>query len=214
MGPYTSPLPVINSFVSFKDKLEANETAMANIIMQLPSWWWWEIGAMCISSLCCGLLIVFLAKIDGTSVSLWRLWIQPSTAIAIIAAFVRTSMMVPVVSCISQLKWRHFRTRHRPLSHLDLVDDASRGPWGALVLLFQLPRFNAVLSTLALVTVVSLGLEPSAQQLLETSTRVSKISDASGIEIATEYESKALRLGGMCNLTENMRPSQGRDLMT
>ncbi|KAK3295021.1 uncharacterized protein B0H64DRAFT_200452 [Chaetomium fimeti] len=171
---------------------------MANMLMQLPVWWWWwEIGALCISTICCGLLILFLANIDGMAVSLWSLWIQPSTAIAILAAFTKTSMMVPVVSCISQLKWRHFRTRHRPLSHLDLVDDASRGPWGALVVLFQLPRFSLVISMLALVTIINLGVEPSAQQLLDISARNSTLSNASAeVGIATEFNISDLGTSG------------------
>jgi hypothetical protein len=170
---------------------------MASSLMQVPVWWWWwEIGALCISNICCGLLILFLAKIDGMAVSLWSFWIQPSAAIAILATFTKTSMMVPVVSCTSQLKWRHFRTRHHPLSHLDLVDDASRGPWGALVLLFQFPRFSLVISMLALVTIINLGVEPSAQQLLDTSARNSTLTNASvEVGIATEFKTSGLGLG-------------------
>jgi hypothetical protein len=160
--------------------------------------WWWEIGGLSVSIICCSLLILFLARIDQMSVELWSLWIQPNTAIAILATFTKASLLVPVASCISQLKWWLFRKEQRPLGHLDLMDDASRGPWGAITLLFKLPRSSITISLLALITIINLGVEPSAQQVLETSIRHSKLTNASAeVGIATAYESKGLRPPGM-----------------
>jgi hypothetical protein len=166
--------------------------------------WWWEIGGLSVSIICCGLLILFLAWIDQMSIELWSLWIQPNTAIAILATFTKASMMVPVASCISQLKWWLFRKEQRPLGDLDLVDDASRGPWGAFVLLFKLPRSSIVISLLALITIINLGVEPSAQQVLETRVRLSKLANASAVVgVATAYESKGLRPPGMYTIGRN-----------
>lgn len=155
-------------------------------------WWWWEIGASCVSIVACGLLVLFLALIDQASRASWTFAIELNTLLAIISTVTKTSLMVPVVSCISQLKWRHFTRPHR-LSHLDLIDRCSRGPWGSFVLLLELWKTNIIISALALVTIVALGVDPSVQQILETRTREAVMQNASAeVSFATSYESKAL----------------------
>lgn len=180
--------------------------AMATRWTRFP--WWWEVSGISVSIICCALLFAFLAIIDRMSLERWSLWIQPNAVIAILATFTKTSMMVPVVSCISQLKWLHFRTVPRPLSHLDVIDDVSRGPWGALVLLSKLPRSSITISMLAVITIINLGIEPSAQQVLETSTRLSKLANASAeVGFATAYESKGLIPPGMYSSRRRSLPS-------
>jgi Protein of unknown function (DUF3176) len=159
------------------------------------SWWWyWEIGACLLSMLFTGLLVIFLVKIDLKPRSLWRLGVEPNTVVAIFATLIKTSMMVSVVSCISQLKWHHFKTKDRPLHHLDIIDDCSRGPWGALILLLRNPRANPIISAFAVITIIGLGIEPSAQQLLETRHRVVALRNASAeIDMASSWSSRGLR---------------------
>ena len=43
--------------------------------------------------------------------------------------------MIPVIECISQLKWLWFVDRYRILADFDVFDRASRGSWGSLQLL-------------------------------------------------------------------------------
>lgn len=131
-------------------------------------WWWWEILALVI---CIGAtvgLIVLLKSIDGIPLRQWLLFIQPNSTISILTTASKTAMLVPAASCLSQLKWRHFSRRPQRLTDLQLFDSASRGPWGSVLFLFQLPRsFTAFLGVgLAVLTVVALGIDPSAQQIL------------------------------------------------
>jgi hypothetical protein len=49
---------------------------------------------------------------------------------------------------------------------------------------------------LALVTIINLGVEPSAQQLLDTSARSSTLTNASAeVGIATEFKTSGLGFG-------------------
>ena len=46
-------------------------------------------------------------------------------------------IMVPITASLGQLKWIRFKQQPRPLSEHELIDQASRGPWGSLKLLWK-----------------------------------------------------------------------------
>ncbi|KAF2430252.1 hypothetical protein EJ08DRAFT_660982 [Tothia fuscella] len=154
-------------------------------------WWWWEIGASLLSIISMCLIMTVLFKANNKPLESWTLPIQPNSLIAVFTTIGKTAMMVAVTSCVSQLKWRHFR-RPRSLVHLQLFDDASRGPWGAFMLLL-LMRARAVMTWLfAIITILALAIEPSAQQILEFPIRQSPLTNVSAeIGKADAYYSKA-----------------------
>ncbi|KAI1276772.1 hypothetical protein F5Y07DRAFT_129259 [Xylaria sp. FL0933] len=156
-------------------------------------WWWWEIGAAFLSITSLVLLFILLSKSDGQQLQSWPLPIQPNSLIAVLTTIAKTSMMVPVASCLSQLKWKHFISRPRPLDQFQVMDDASRGPWGSFMLLISGFKLRTLLPvSLAFVTIIGLGFEPSAQQILDFPERMSTLANVSaGVGIATEYLSKA-----------------------
>ncbi|KAF3353231.1 Splicing factor U2AF 50 kDa subunit [Verticillium dahliae VDG1] len=136
-----------------------------------------------------------LGSIDQSPRLSWHgfLNIEPNTYIAIIATASRTATTVPIASCLSQLKWRHFQSRAHRLNHLDLIDKASRGPWGSLQALFMLGKANMVISMLAITTILSLAIGPSVQQVLEIHTREAiDYSLVPELAYATNYTSKVL----------------------
>ncbi|KAI0864701.1 hypothetical protein F4860DRAFT_463187 [Xylaria cubensis] len=156
-------------------------------------WWWWEIGAAVLSTTSLIVLFILLFNSNGQPLQSWPLPIQPNSLIAVLTTIAKTSMMVPVASCLSQLKWRHFMHRSRPLNHFQVIDDASRGPWGSFVFLIRGSKIRTFLPlSLAFVTVVGLGFEPSAQQILDFPERASILANVSAeVGIATNYSSKA-----------------------
>ncbi|KAI0409817.1 hypothetical protein F4802DRAFT_603980 [Xylaria palmicola] len=119
-------------------------------------WWWWEILALVI---CIGATVGLVQ---------WLLPIQPNSVISILTTVSKTAMLVPAASCLSQLKWHHFSRRPQRLTDLQLFDSASRGPWGSVLFLFQLPRLSTAFLSVgfAVLTIVALGIDPSAQQIL------------------------------------------------
>lgn len=159
--------------------------------------WWREIVATIFSITSMGLVLLLVLKINNTSLESWNfhvgsISIQPNTLISVLTTVGQTLMMVPVAACIGQLKWRYFR-RARHLHHMQLMDDASRGPWGSLLLLCHLASTRAATaSLLALVTIAALGIGPSAQQILEFRPAQVLLKNATAeIGLATNYSSKS-----------------------
>lgn len=67
---------------------------------------------------------------------------QMTAIIAALAQTAQSALLVPVASCIGQLKWKWtwFEKKSRRTIDLETYDMASRGPEGSLKLLFHLPR--------------------------------------------------------------------------
>lgn len=155
-------------------------------------WWWWEIGGALLSIICVGLVLVVLFEASNIALAAWPLWIQPNSLIAVFTTVGKSAMMVPIASCISQLKWRHFELRANRLSHLQVLDEASRGPWGSLMLLFDFRMSARIAQALAVISLLSLGFDPSAQQILDFPTREIRLTNTSAsIGVASSYTSKA-----------------------
>jgi hypothetical protein len=130
--------------------------------------WWWEIGAALLSVISMSLIATLLFYINDTPLKNWILPIQPNSLLAALTTIAKTALLVPVASCIGQLKWRHFAQHPRPLNQLQILDDASRGPWGSLILIYHfLFRVNAlILIGLTVCSILALGIDPSAQQII------------------------------------------------
>jgi hypothetical protein len=59
-------------------------------------------------------------------------------------------MLIAINSVLSQLKWRWFEEKPRPLEHLDAYDAASRGPWSSLRLIYVIARPYVAIQVLSL----------------------------------------------------------------
>ncbi|KAI4870994.1 hypothetical protein F4820DRAFT_442424 [Hypoxylon rubiginosum] len=156
-------------------------------------WWWWEIGAIILCIVCIGLVIGVLQRIEDQPIELWPYAIRPNSLISVLTTIAKAAMLIPIASCLSQAKWSHFQRRPHALDHLQLYDDASRGPWGSFLLLFSW-RLKAVAAwALAFVTLVALGIEPSVQQILEPRNRQAPLANATAqIGRAENYTSRAI----------------------
>jgi len=142
------------------------------------------------------LIIVVLAVMNNRALDQWTLPIQPNSLIAVFTTIGKTGLLLAVTECISQLKWLYFEHPHE-LAHLQLFDDASRGPWGATAFLWA-TRGRAILATLgAVITIAALAIEPFAQQILEIGTRtVSQPSNEASMEYARSWQSNAFHSTG------------------
>ncbi|KAJ2984678.1 hypothetical protein NUW58_g5933 [Xylaria curta] len=89
----------------------------------------------------------------------------------------KTTILLSVSACFSQLKWYYFSTPRR-LNDLEIYDEASRGPWGAFLILLQCRKSTILTTALAITTLASLLVEPSAQQILDFQSREITQKDA------------------------------------
>lgn len=153
--------------------------------------WSWEI-----SSLCCGLVflllnVVILSIINGQPLKPWILFghsISPNTLISIFSTLSKTSITLPLAEGLSQLKWTYFRQRSHPVVHMQLFDEASRGPWGALKLVWRLNVRAFVAAFGAMTVAPTLAMDPFSQQLLSYPTRQVIDNGTSAVSIAATHE--------------------------
>lgn len=61
-----------------------------------------------------------------------------NNVVSILSTIGRASLLLAVSECISQLKWNWYLSKHRPLKDIDTFDQASRGAWGGLQLLWKI----------------------------------------------------------------------------
>ncbi|KAI1452048.1 hypothetical protein F4805DRAFT_472884, partial [Annulohypoxylon moriforme] len=174
-----------------------NRIPQKALVSCLEWWWWWEIGASLLSIIGIILILVFLGRTDGMALADWSGPIQPNTVVSILTTVVRSSLMIPIASCLGQYKWRHFRTPEK-LQSLQVLDEASRGPWGSLLLVSN-SRLRQATTALffSIATILALGIEPSAQQILSFPIREALLSnvtayigEAEGYEVSYIHDSQ------------------------
>lgn len=98
-------------------------------------WWMRELGALLLgfSSLLCVILILQIH--EGRPLPDWPLSITINSLVSIFSTIMGMTLVVPLAEGISQAKWLWFQHYH-PLSDMEVYDRGSRGPWGALEMLW------------------------------------------------------------------------------
>lgn len=81
-------------------------------------------------------LAVVLSMYDRKPLPQWPLGLTLNTIVALLATLCRSLIVIPIAEGISQLKWNWFAVHQRSIRSLYIFDQASRGPWGALRLIF------------------------------------------------------------------------------
>jgi hypothetical protein len=104
--------------------------------------------------ICIVLVFVIVGLIDGQHLQNWNMPLQPNSLIAVSATFGKTAMLVQITSVISPLKWHHYHTTPQPLNHLELYDQASRGPLVSLMYAMKMKRLPLALGG-ALITLLA-----------------------------------------------------------
>jgi hypothetical protein len=132
--------------------------------------WVWEIASATSSVICIALLMGFLAYINGASYEDWQYHISPNAVVSVIATAAKAAMIIPVSSCLGQIKWNQYRSHtHTPLYHMQVLDQASRGPWGACEVLWTVTPGLATAG--AILMILSVAIDPFSQQILAFPSR-------------------------------------------
>lgn len=150
---------------------EANMSARTGRA-QRASWlssWIYEICAIAVSvAFMVAIAIVLWKRIDGKTRSSWTLPLEPNTIIAIFSTMSKSAILLVITACISQLKWIYFGKRRHRVMDLQIFDAASRGPAGAIWLIFRV-RWGATTASLgALLTILALAQDAFYQQIYST----------------------------------------------
>ncbi|KAF4445506.1 hypothetical protein F53441_10759 [Fusarium austroafricanum] len=128
--------------------------------------WLWEVLSLLFALALLVATIVIPARYNNKVQQSWPYDISLNTIIAILSTFMRASMLLVLAELLGQMGWQDLR-RPRPVSDLHHFDNASRGIWGAFMLLWSVPpRFVSIVA--ALLVIISPAVTPFAQQAVAT----------------------------------------------
>ncbi|CAI7629279.1 unnamed protein product [Penicillium pancosmium] len=131
----------------------------------LDDTWFFECLAMAFSFASFIAVIIILRAYDQKPSPNLSYGLTLNSIISLLATSSRSSLLFVVAAAVGQLKWIWIQHREQPVLDMQSFDDASRGPLGALYLLFQ-HRGLSIASLGAIVTVLSMALDPFVQQIL------------------------------------------------
>ena len=146
--------------------------------------WSWEVGSILVSIVCMSLIAGILFSMDGKPARMWKLPIQPNSLVAVFSTVAKSALLVPIAESIGQLKWDFFKPS-RPLVHMQALDEASRGPWGAITLLWKTRCTSLLTASGAIITILLLTFEPFTQQVIEIKNQRAILTNTSGFVSTT-----------------------------
>ncbi|KZM21661.1 hypothetical protein ST47_g7179 [Ascochyta rabiei] len=130
------------------------------------TWLWWklEILSWCGSFCCFVAIVVVMRSFEGQPLPHLQFGIAPNAVIGVLATLTELLLVVPVRTGIGQVKWLQ-AVRKRPMDDFRSIDEASRGPWGSILLLTQ-RKGGLTGSFSAVVIILALGMATFTQQAL------------------------------------------------
>ena len=149
------------------------------VSLLFQDWFMWELLSAVLALLSLVAIVCVLAAYDSSSLPDWPSVItvgfsllspviqtsteslQINTIISFFATIGKLSLTSTLGACISQSKWLWYKRNPRPLQNLQVFDNASRGPWGALALLLAVKaRYKVHLRRCCRVLTPALGVKP------------------------------------------------------
>jgi hypothetical protein len=139
-----------------------------------PSRWWqgyqsswiWQL-----ETLCCFLIIgamvgtfATISSLDQKPLPQWPKHLSVNTLIAVYGVIIKAAAGFIIAEGISHIKWTNLK-QPQTLDRFERHDQASRGPWGALLLLWN-DKGRNISSLGAVITILILFLEPFSQQII------------------------------------------------
>jgi hypothetical protein len=132
----------------------------------LPPWGWsWEVLAMIASIGCMAGMVAILATMKDRPQDDWTFFFSIPAVLALFGTAAKSTAAFGVGGCISQYKFLYFNKRPRKLEDLDLIEEASRGPLGSVVLLAKRPM--TLVNIGSIVTLLALAMDVFVQQMVE-----------------------------------------------
>ncbi|RDW86098.1 DUF3176 domain-containing protein [Aspergillus mulundensis] len=156
----SSDIQVTTSSVSTVHETASERSAR----MRISDWFVLEILATGVSAGALIALVAVLAKYDGKPQPDWY-YMSLNSLISWLSTISRACILFFVSEALGQSKWVWFSQEEQPISNIRTFDSATRGPYGALELIWTLQgRHFAALGSLAVV--LALAFDPFAQNLV------------------------------------------------
>lgn len=120
-----------------ENSVQSKESTSKTLQLSANGSWAFEIVSLLVSAAAVAGIIVVLAHFDSRPLPEWPLNITLNTLIALLSTLANANLAIPLQSGLSQLKWIRFKAGRAPLTDMEAFDDASRGTWGATLLLLK-----------------------------------------------------------------------------
>lgn len=142
--------------------------------------WKWE-SVACLLNLAVPIIIfATLYPFDGNTIPQWPFKITINSLLSIYTLVLKTAIGAILTSCIGQLQWTWF-SKTRPLTDMLYFDNATRGPAGAVGLIWR-QRFRRPLTVLGcVIAVLAAVVDPFVQQLIRPVDCYTGDSDGSAV---------------------------------
>jgi hypothetical protein len=156
----------IESHLNIAQRIERklyNYTASRSVVKR----WLLEIISWSLSAACMGGIVLILALYKDKRIPKWPLGLTLNACISVLSKIASAALLLPVSEALGQLKWSWFQGGNsKKMWDFEIFDNASRGPWGSLLLLVR-TKGKSLAALGAAVTLFALALDPFFQQVVE-----------------------------------------------
>ena len=123
----------------------------------------------------------------------WQAILRPNTVVSALSTLSKSAMLMVIGQGIGQLKWIYFSERPHRLLDFERFDAASRGPLGAVQILFCINGRAIIASVGATLTILALAMDPFVQQVISFEPKLRQDSKISSmIATALSYDSRSV----------------------
>jgi hypothetical protein len=158
-------------------------SASGNVVKR----WLLELISWLLSAACMAGIVIVLAVYKDKRIPKWPLGLTLNAYISILAKVASAALLLPVSEALGQLKWSWFnKGGSKKMWDFEIFDNASRGPWGSLLLVLR-TKGKSLAALGAAVTVFALAMDPFFQQVVEYPERWRQQTGHGTIPRATGY---------------------------
>ncbi|KAI4656845.1 uncharacterized protein J4E78_006736 [Alternaria triticimaculans] len=152
--------------------------------------WLLELLSWLFSAFCMAAVVGVLIGLQDKPLAKWVLaektGLTLNTYISILSKMAGAALILPVSEALGQLKWSWFLEHSKQMWDFEIFDNASRGPWGSLLLLIR-TKGKALAALGAMIMLCSLALDPFFQQVVDFPDRWALQNTTSAIPRAPMY---------------------------
>ncbi|KAK5099999.1 hypothetical protein LTS08_005714 [Lithohypha guttulata] len=184
-----------------------HDHVMSHLPTKRSGGWLWEGLSFSVALACFAAIIGLLISLREHKTPNWPSGLSVNAVLSVLVTVMKGAMGICITECLSQIKWTWFK-RERKLIDLAIIDDASRGAWGAgrLLLTFR-SWYLAYLGALVFFAAFVIG--PSVQQLVETRIRQVDVPTNANVPVCNNTYYDVVGLGSGSGLNRVNLPMIG-----
>jgi len=153
--------------------------------------WLLELLSWIFSAICMAAIIGVLIYYKDDPLSNWtladRTGVTLNAYISVLSKMAGAALILPVSEALGQLKWSWFQQNSKRMWDFEIFDNASRGPWGSMLLLLR-TKGKALAALGAMITLCMMALDPFFQQVVNFPDRWALQDTPSKIPRTVRYD--------------------------